>query len=223
MNNHFTIKHKHSLQIFFALLVAMFLLHGTGVAAQEAPDALIKRVSQDVLNTVKTDKDIQSGNRQKIVELVENKIFPYVDFQRTTSMTAGRYWHQATPEQKQKLSNEFRRLLINTYAGAIAQAKNHEIKFKPFRGSPTDTEVEVRSQVLQPGGEPIELDYRLEKTSSGWKIYDLNILGAWLIETYKQTFSSEIRKSGIDGLIKTLEEKNNRMAHASPTGKDKDK
>jgi phospholipid transport system substrate-binding protein len=190
-------------------------------AADEAPEALIKRVSQDVLNTVKSDKEIQSGNRKKIVELVETKIFPYVDFEKTTAMTAGRYWRQATPEQQQKLANEFRRLLINTYAGAIAKAKNNEIKFRPFRGSPNDTDVEVRSQVLQPGNEPIELDYRLEKTSSGWKIYDLNILGAWLIETYKQTFSSEISKSGIDGLIKTLEDKNNRLANAPTTGKAK--
>ncbi|HEY8099151.1 MAG TPA: ABC transporter substrate-binding protein [Burkholderiaceae bacterium] len=197
----------------------MCLISVTVTAAEEAPDALVKRVSQDVLNTVSTDKDIQSGNKQKVFELVENKIFPYVDFQRTTAMAAGRYWRQATPEQQQKLSNEFRRLLINTYAGAISQAKNHKINFKPFRGSPTDTEVEVRSQVIQPGGEPIELDYRLEKTADGWKIYDLNILGAWLIETYKQTFANEISKSGIDGLIKTLEEKNNKLALSSNAGK----
>lgn len=191
----------------------MFLILRVGAAiAEEAPDALIKRVSQDVLNTVRSDKDIQRGDRKKVVELVENKIFPYVDFEKTTAMTAGRYWRQATPEQQQKLAKEFRLLLINTYAGAISKAKNHQIKFKPFRGSPSDTDVEVRSQVLQPGDEPIELDYRLEKTPNGWKIYDLNILGAWLIETYKQTFSSEISKSGIDGLIKTLEEKNNRLA-----------
>lgn len=214
MNNHFTMNRKASAaRVFFAAL-AMCLVAATGFAADEAPDALVKRVSQDVLNTVKSDKDIQSGNHQKVVELVESKIFPYVDFQKTTSMTAGRYWKQATPEQQQKLANEFRKLLINTYAGAITKAKNHKIQFKPFRGSPSDSEVEVRSQVLQPGGEPIELDYRLEKTPEGWKIYDLNILGAWLIETYKQTFSSEISKSGIDGLIKTLEEKNNKLANS---------
>jgi phospholipid transport system substrate-binding protein len=196
-------------------------MQSAALAADEAPDALIKRVSQDVLNTVKSDKEIQNGNRKKIVELVENKIFPYVDFEKTTAMTAGRYWRQATPEQQQNLAKEFRLLLINTYAVAIAKAKNNQIKFKPFRGSPNDADVEVRSQVLQPGNEPIELDYRLEKTPNGWKIYDLNILGAWLIETYKQTFSSEISKSGIDGLIKTLKEKNDRLANAPVTAKEK--
>jgi phospholipid transport system substrate-binding protein len=216
MNKYWNTQHSNALTKLLAFAFAICLLFRAGIAsAEEGPDALIKRVSQDVLNTVKTDKDIQRGDRQKIVELVETKIFPYVDFERTTAMTAGRYWRQATPEQQQKLANEFRRLLINTYAGAISKAKNHEIKFKPFRGSPSDNEVEVRSQVLQPGDEPIELDYRLEKTPNGWKIYDLNILGAWLIETYKQTFASEISKSGIDGLIKTLAEKNERLAHSS--------
>jgi phospholipid transport system substrate-binding protein len=218
MNKHFIIKQKNTLTRLLTVAFAICVISVQAIAADETPDALVKRVSQDVLNTAKNDKDIQHGDQRKVEELVENKIFPYVDFQKTTSMTAGRYWHQATPEQQQKLSKEFRRLLINTYAGAISKAKNHEIKFKPFRGSPTDNEVEVRSQVLQPGGEPIELDYRLEKTADGWKIYDLNILGAWLVETYKQTFSSEISKSGIDGLIKTLEDKNNRLSR-SPAAK----
>jgi len=222
MNNHFISKRKNTMAKFLTTALAICLISVAVTAAAEAPDALVKRVSEEVLNTVNTDKDIQSGNKKKVFELVENKIFPYVDFQRTTSMTAGRYWRQATPEQQQKLANEFRRLLINTYAGAISKAKNHKINFKPFRGSPTDTEVEVRSQVIQPGGEPIELDYRLEKTSAGWKIYDLNILGAWLIETYKQTFANEISKSGIDGLIKTLEDKNNRLAR-SPTASKEEK
>ncbi|MGZ5819638.1 MAG: MlaC/ttg2D family ABC transporter substrate-binding protein [Burkholderiaceae bacterium] len=213
-------KRKNMITRLMAATLAMCLLSLSSMAAEEPADALVKRVSQEVLNTVKTDTDIQKGDHKKVFELVETKIFPYVDFQRTTSMTAGRYWRQATPEQQQKLANEFRRLLINTYAGAISKAKNHEIKFKPFRGSPADNEVEVRSQVLQPGGEPIELDYRLEKTADGWKIYDLNILGAWLIETYKQTFSSEISKSGIDGLIKTLEDKNNKLARTSTASKE---
>jgi phospholipid transport system substrate-binding protein len=212
----------HYITKFISYLFAVCLAASAGVAAaQEAPDALVKRVSQDVLNTAKSNKDIQSGNQQRIVELVESKIFPYVDFEKTTAMTAGRYWHQATPEQKQKLSEEFRRLLVNTYAGAISKVRNQQIKFKPFRGSPSDSEAIVRSEVQQPNGEPIELDYRLEKTSSGWKIYDLNIFGAWLIETYKQTFASEINKSGIDGLIKTLAEKNNKLAKASPDERSK--
>src|SRR5437879_1089371 len=134
--NHYSITvRKNAIIKFLTSVLMLCLITVTGFAADEAPDALVKRVSQDVLSTAKSDKDIQSGNKKKVIELVENKIFPYVDFQRTTSMTAGRYWKQATPEQQQKLANEFRRLLINTYAGAITQAKNHQIQFKPFRGA----------------------------------------------------------------------------------------
>lgn len=187
--------------------------------AQEAPDALVKRISQDVLDSAKADKEIQSGNQKRILELVEAKILPYVDFQRMTALAAGRFWRQATPEQQKQLTDEFRSLLIYTYSGAIAQIRDQKLEFKPFRAEPGDTEVEVRSQVLQPrGGDPIQLNYRLEKTPVGWKIYDLNVLGAWLVETYKGNFATEISKGGIDGLIKTLAEKNKRLAASSAKG-----
>lgn len=182
-------------------------------AAQEAPDALVKRISQEVIDTAKNDKDIQSGNQKKILELVETKILPYVDFQRMTALAAGRFWRDATPEQQKQLANEFRDLLVYTYSGAISQVKDQKLEFKPLRMDPSDTEVEVRSQVLQPrGGEPIQINYRLEKTPNGWKIYDVNVLGAWLVQTYKGNFASEISKGGIDGLIKTLAERNKRLA-----------
>lgn len=182
-------------------------------AAQEAPDALVKRISQEVLDTAKNDKEIQSGNYKRVLELVEAKILPHIDFQRMTALAAGRFWREATPEQQKQLTNEFRALLVYTYSGAISQIRDQKLEFKPLRADPSDTEVEVRSQVLQPrGGDPIQLNYRLEKLPSGWKIYDVNVLGAWLVETYKGNFAAEISKGGIDGLIKTLSDKNKRLA-----------
>ncbi|RJF99673.1 MlaC/ttg2D family ABC transporter substrate-binding protein [Noviherbaspirillum saxi] len=182
-------------------------------SAQEAPDALVKRISQEVLDIAKSDKDIQAGNQKKVLELVEAKVLPHVDFQRMTALAAGRFWREATPEQQKQLTTEFRTLLIYTYSGAISQVKDQKLEFKPMRGDATDTEVEVRTQVVQPrGGDPIQLNYRLEKLPSGWKIYDVNVLGAWLVETYKGNFAAEIGKGGIDGLIKTLSDKNKRLA-----------
>jgi len=180
--------------------------------ANEAPDALVKRISSEVLETAKADKDIQAGNQKKVMDLVETKILPYVDFQRMTSLAAGRYWREATPDQQKQLAAEFRTLLIFTYSGALSQVKDQTVDFKPMRSSPGDTEVEVRSQVNQARGEPIQLNYRVAKTDAGWKIYDINVLGAWLVEAYKGTFASEISKGGIDGLIKTLSEKNKKLA-----------
>lgn len=181
-------------------------------AAQEAPDALVKRISTEVVEAVRADKDIQTGNQKKVMDLVEAKILPYVNFQRMTALASGRFWREATPEQQKRLTEEFRSLLIYTYSGAISQIRDQKLEFKPFRADPTDTEVEVRSQVLQSRGEPIQLNYRLEKQASGWKIYDMNVLGAWLVESYKNSFASEIGKNGIDGLIKTLSDKNKRLA-----------
>lgn len=181
--------------------------------AQEAPDALVKRISLEVLETAKNDKEIQAGNHKRVLELVEAKVLPHIDFQRMTALAAGRFWRQATPEQQKQLTDEFRTLLVYTYSGAISQVKDQKLEFKPMRGDPSDTEVEVRTQVLQPrGGDPIQLNYRLEKLHNGWKIYDVNVLGAWLVETYKGNFASEINKGGIDGLIKTLSDKNKRLA-----------
>lgn len=209
----------------FKKLLAVVLFAVGGIAftqhalAEEAPDALIKRISQEVLDTAKADKDIQSGSQKRILELVEAKILPHVDFQRMTALAAGRFWRQASPEQQKQLTDEFRRLLVYTYSGAIAQIRDQKLEFKPFRADPSDTEVEVRSQVLQPrGGDPIQLNYRLEKVPGGWKIYDLNVLGAWLVETYKGNFASEISKGGIDGLIKTLADKNKRLAASAAKG-----
>ena len=182
-------------------------------AANEAPDALVKRVSTDVIDSVKADKDIQAGNTRKIMDLVNTKILPYVDSDKMTAQAAGRFWRQATPDQQKQLAEEFRTLLVYTYSGALSQIKNETIEFKPFRADPADTEVEVKSQVNLTRGEPITLNYRLSKGAQGWKIFDLNVLGAWLVETYKSTFASEISKGGIDGLIKKLHDRNEQLAN----------
>ena len=197
------------------IAAATLAFAATGFAAaqnaNEAPDQLVKRISTEVLNTAKNDKEIQAGNTRKVMDLVETKILPYVDFERMTALAAGRYWREATPEQKRALSTEFRTLLIYTYSGALSQVRNETIEFKPLRADAGDTEVEVRSQV-NTSREPILLNYRVAKTPSGWKIYDINVLGAWLVETYKGTFNTEISKGGIDGLIKTLAAKNKQLA-----------
>lgn len=196
---------KNLLSIMLTMGVMAFAGHAM---AQEAPDALVKRISQEVLDIAKSDKEIQGGSQKRILDLVETKILPYVDFQRMTALAAGRFWREATPEQQKALTNEFRSLLVYTYSGAIAQVRDQRVDFKPMRMDPADTEVEVRSQVVQSRGEPIQLNYRLEKLPTGWKIYDVNVLGAWLVETYKGNFATEIGKHGFDGLIKTLAEKN---------------
>ena len=186
----------------------------TAVAApNEAPDALVKRISSDVIETAKADKEIQAGNQKRVMDLVETKILPHVDFQRMTALAAGRFWRDASPEQQKQLSQEFRTLLVFTYSGALSQIKNETVEFKPLRADPADQEVEVRSQVNMTRGEPITLNYRLAKTPAGWKIFDINVLGAWLVETYKGNFASEIGKSGIDGLIKSLAERNKKLAN----------
>ena len=212
---------KSILTRFFLSVCAVMAFTGYASAADEAPDVLVKRLSQEILDAAKNDKDIQGGNQKKVYDLVEGKILPYIDFQRMTSLAAGKSWRDATPDQQKQLTSEFRTLLVYTYSGAISQIKDQRVEFKPMRAAPDDTEVEVRSQVIQSRGEPIQLNYRLAKSATGWKIYDINVLGAWLVETYKGSFAAEISKSGIDGLIKTLSEKNKKLATASASKSNK--
>jgi phospholipid transport system substrate-binding protein len=201
---------KRVMTLVASLGIASFI--GIAFAADEAPDVLIKRVSTDVMDSAKADKEIQSGNQKHVLDLVQSKILPYVDFQRMTSLAAGRYWRDATPEQQNQLTEQFRKLLVFTYSGAIASIKDQKLQFQPLRADPGVTDgVEIHSQVVQPRGEVIQLGYRLEKSPTGWKIYDVNILGAWLVETYKGNFATEINKGGIDGLIKALTDKNKRL------------
>ena len=204
---------KNLKKLLTALLSLSLLFASAGALAQEAPDALVKRISQDVLDTAKADKSIQAGNNKRIRALVESKVLPHVDFTRMTMLASGRHWRAMSPQQKSRLTAEFRDLLIHTYSGAISQIKDQTLHFRPFRASPADADVVVYSQVIQTRGrEPIQLNYRLQKQGNAWKIYDLNILGAWLVQTYKGTFDTEINKSGVDGLIKTLAAKNQSLA-----------
>ena len=176
-------------------------------AADESPDALIKRVSAEVLDNIRTDKSVQAGDMTKVMSLVDSQIMPNVNFVRMTASTVGRSWRQATPEQQKKLQEEFKTLLIRTYSGALAQVKEQTINVKPLRAAAADTEVVVRTEVLG-RGDPVQLDYRLEKVGNVWKIYDLNVLGVWLVETYRTQFAQEINAKGIDGLIALLAERN---------------
>lgn len=202
------------LKNWFVLLMAVCVLGLSASAhAMEAPDVLIKRISKEVIDAAKTNKELKKGNQKQIYAFVQKKIFPYVDFQRMTALAAGRYWRQATPAQKTQLTNEFRDLLVHTYSNAITKVDNQRVEFKPVRMAPNATDAVVQTRIIQPrGGEPIELSYRLSKTANGWKIYDINVLGAWLVETYKGTFASEISRGGIDGLIRTLAQKNKQLA-----------
>ena len=179
-------------------------------AADEAPDALIKRLSTEVLDSIRGDKAIQGGDVTRVVSLVDAKIMPNVNFQRMTASAVGPGWRQATPEQQKRLQDEFKTLLVRTYAGALAQVSDQVIAVKPLRASADDNEVIVRTEV-KGRGDPIQLDYRLEKTAgqgAGWKIYNLNVLGVWLVETYKSQFAQEINAKGIDGLITALSDRN---------------
>jgi len=176
-------------------------------AADEAPDALIKRVSIEVLDNIKADKAVQAGDMTKVLSLVDSKIMPHVNFTRMTASAVGRNWRQATPEQKARLQDEFKTLLIRTYSGALSQVKDQTLSVKPLRAEATDTEVTVRTEVLG-RGDPVQLDYRMEKTATGWKIYDLNVLGVWLVETYRTQFAQEINAKGVDGLIASLVQRN---------------
>ena len=180
---------------------------GVAHASDEAPDAMVKRISTEVLDAVKADAAIQAGDVGRITALVDSKIMPNVNFSRMTASAVGRFWRQATPEQQKRLQDGFKTLLVRTYSGALGEVKEHTLSFKPLRAKPEDTEVVVRSEV-RGRGEPIQLDYRLEKTAGGWKIYDLNVLGVWLVETYRSQFAQEINTKGLDGLIASLAQRN---------------
>lgn len=187
-------------------------------AADEAPDALVRRLSSDVLETIKADKSIKAGDVKKIMALVDSKIMPNVNFERMTSSAVGPAWRQATPEQQKRLEEEFKTLLVRTYAGALDQVSDQSVTVRPFRGSTDDKEVLVRTEVRGGRGDPVQLDYRLEKTpgeAGGWKIYNLNVLGVWLVDTYRSQFAQQINSKGIDGLISALAERNKNNSNSN--------
>lgn len=199
----------------FKHLLAAALLAGTSLlqAAETSPEDLVQKVSTEVIDAVKADKAIQAGDVKKIITLVDEKILPHLNFQRMTSSAVGRYWRQATPEQQKRLQEEFKTLLVRTYAGALTQVRDHNVVMRPMRSKPEDTEVVVRTQI-KGSGEPIQLDYRLEKAEGAWRIYDVNVLGVWLVDNYRSSFAQEISAAGIDGLIAKLAERNKAAATA---------
>ena len=190
-----------------SLSLALLVATPFARAAVEAPDALIQRVSGEVLDAIRADKDVQAGDRTKVLSLVDGKVMPHVNFTRMTAAAVGRNWRQATPEQRNRLQEEFKALLIRTYSGALSQVNDQRLNVKPLRAAPTDTEVVVRTDVIG-RGDPVQLDYRMEKTATGWKIYDLNVLGVWMVETYRTQFAQEINANGIEGLISALAQRN---------------
>jgi phospholipid transport system substrate-binding protein len=173
------------------------------VRAAEAPDAMVKRQSNELLELMRTDPGIKAGDQGRILSVVNDKVMPHVNFDRMSASAVGRHWREATPEQKTRLQEEFKAMLVRTYAGALGEVGNQTLAFKPLRMQPNDTEVVVRSEV-RGRGEPIQLDYRMEKTGDSWKIYDLNVMGLWLVEAYREQFKPELNARGIDGLINYL-------------------
>jgi phospholipid transport system substrate-binding protein len=210
-------KSYKTIQKWFAL--GLFLVSGVLFAQtpeqSTPPDVLIKMVVTDLMTSVKADPEIQKGNIPKIVDLVDKKIVPFTDMRRTTEMAMGPNWKKATPEQQAQLTGEFKNLLIRTYSGALSQLRDQTVQFKTLRAAPDDNEVVVKTVVLG-RGDPVPLDYRMEKTPNGWKVYDMNIMGVWLIEAYRNQFSNQISQNGIDGLVKFLQDRNKQLATAKP-------
>jgi phospholipid transport system substrate-binding protein len=192
------------------MLAAGALSAGSAWAQDEAADAFIKHMSTEVLDVIKADKSMRGGDIAKVVVLVDTRIMPNVDFQRMTASAVGPGWRQATPEQQKRLQDEFKILLVRTYSGALSQISDQVIALKPLRAGPEDKEVVVRTEV-RGSGDPIQLDYRLEKTpgqGTGWRIFNINVMGVWLVETYKSQFAQEINAKGVDGLIESLAARN---------------
>lgn len=198
-------------------ILAMFIACAPMLAAaQEAPDTLVRRVTDELLAIIKVDKDVQGGNTRKVVELAEQKVLPHFDFSRMTRLAVGRNWAQANDAQKEALTKEFRTLLVRTYAASLTAYRNQTIEVKPAKMNAQDKDVVVRTAVLQQGGPSIPIDYAMEKAGGGWKVYDVVIDGVSLVTTYRGSFNDQIQKGGIDGLVKTLSERNLGPPPAAP-------
>lgn len=203
--------------LVFTLGVA--LLPGLTAAQELAPDALVKSVTGDVLQIVRTDKDIQSGNTRRVIELIDQKVLPHFDFMHMTRLAVGRDWRSATPDQQKALAAEFKTLLVRTYANAFTSYKDQTVDFKPFKMPAGETDVLVRSEIKQPGGKPVQLDYNLAKEANGWKVYDVIVAGVSLVTNYREQFGQEVRAGGVDGLIKSLQKRNAELAAGKPAAK----
>ena len=195
----------------FLLLFGLLSLSVSAFAQEDSPDALIKKVTDDVLSIVRQDKDIQSGNTKKAIDLVEAKVLPNFNFQRMTALAMGKDWNKATPEQKKRLSEEFTTLLVRTYSNALTGYKDQDVRYKPTRMQSSDTDVVVKTEVVQSGSKPIGLDYAMEKQAEGWKVYDVVVAGVSLVTNYRNTFNQEVSANGVDGLIKMIADKNKQL------------
>ena len=195
----------------FVLFLGLYLACASVFAQEDSPDAMIRKVTDDVLNIVRQDKDIQSGNTKKAIDLVETKVLPSFNFQHMTALAMGRDWNKASPEQKKRLADEFKTLLVRTYSNALTGYRDQTIRYKPTKMQGGDTDVVVKTEVVQPGSKPIQLDYALEKLDSGWKVYDVIVAGVSLVSNYRDTFNQEVRANGVDGLIQMLVTKNKQM------------
>jgi phospholipid transport system substrate-binding protein len=206
------------MKLLFSLFSGL-LISATVMAQDVAPDVLVKTVTNDVLDIVRKDKDIQSGNTKKAIELVETKVLPHFNFTRMTQLAMARDWRQATPAQQKTLTDEFHTLLVRTYAKALTEYKNQTVAYKPFSLKAGETDVRVRTEIRQSGaGKNIEMDYWLEKSATGWKVYDIEVGGISIVTNYRESFASEVRNNGIDGLIKSLQVKN-KSGEAAPVKK----
>ncbi len=181
-----------------------------------APDALVKNVTSEVVELISKDKEIRSGNRAKLMEVIQAKVLPHFNFTAMTALAMGQSWRKATPEQRKRLTGEFKTLLVRTYASALAAYSDQKFDYRPLRARPTDTDVIVNVRVLQPGAQPVPIDYSMEKTASGWKVYDVMVGGVSLVANYRTEFNNTVRESGIDGLIKSMQAKNHSLEAAPP-------
>lgn len=197
------------------VVTAGLLLAAAPAHAQTAPDRFVETLSNDVLNRIRSDKAVQSGDFQQISKFVDSVVMPHVNFERMTALSVGRSWRQASAEQQKALIAEFRALLLRTYSGALSQVGDKQVKVRPFRGDAAADDVIVRSEIVGGRGDPIQIDYRLEKAGTAWKIYDVNVLGIWIVQTYREQFAQEVSARGIDGLIRSLSEKNRQFEAAS--------
>lgn len=210
------------MKLLLKVVVGLFCMVAVAQAETVAPDELIKSTAQDVLAIVKQDKDIQAGNQKKILELVDAKVLPHFDFERMTRLAVGKSWRSATPEQKKALVTEFRNMLVRTYTKAFTVYRDQTIEVKPLKIAADATEATVKTSIIKPGAQPIPVDYEMGKTADGWKAFDLSIEGVSMVGSYRGTFASQIQQGGIDGLIKTLAEKN-LAAAAAPLRKSETK
>jgi phospholipid transport system substrate-binding protein len=191
-----------------SILLLTFALAAALAQAQEAPDALVKRVAEDTLGAIRSDKDLQAGNPAKVKQLIESKLVPHFDTARMTALAMGRNWRSAAPEQQKQLTEQFQTLLIRTYSNALTNYRDNKMNYKPLRMNPGDTDVVVRTEVTRPGQAPVQIDYSMEKAADGWKAYDVVVAGVSLVTNYRDEFNDLVKSSGVDGLIKALAEKN---------------